>query len=164
LISWIERTAKRQGKADRSALLLDYPGMGFVARVAIRPGGVLQRLRSPSVALERHYGWQSAQAVAFVVTDSIPIVSILRTTLHHDSPRGPRVILDIDPDLVLREYRRARAELLRPRVQPAQPHTLEATLARFDSRRQLADRLERVEGEEPDSSNQVVASVPNRSA
>src|SRR5262249_47861193 len=49
-------------------LLLPFPNEGWATHIAIRPRGVLDRLRHIAAALAEAYGWQPAEAVGLVLS------------------------------------------------------------------------------------------------
>jgi hypothetical protein len=73
------------------------------------------------------YPIRANQAVGLILSDAVPIVSPIRTTIHWESG-GPRVILDVDPDAsadqVVAAFREARAGLVGDRRRPS-PDNLE---------------------------------------
>jgi hypothetical protein len=107
------------------AVSFDYPGPEGrdSSRPDIRAGGMLEQLYRVSSMLARIYGWQRAQAVAFVVCGSIPLVRAASVSFRENLtyPRLSRIVLDVDPSLgprqVLNIYRDARRRFIstRPR-------------------------------------------------
>jgi hypothetical protein len=83
--------------------------------------GVLGSLRALAARLAKHYRWQEAQAVLFVLTDMIPRVSPLHVEMNWTCPfeAMSRITLTVDPALSPREvvdaYRKVRARFLGPR-------------------------------------------------
>ena len=83
--------------------------------VPVRFGGVLDELRRISELLAGRYGWQPAQATAFVLCDVPPVVDPVQVTTVEASLWHPasRIRLAIDPLLpvakVASTYRKARA-------------------------------------------------------
>jgi hypothetical protein len=119
---------------DRFSFLAfpDRTGEGaWVARVPVAAGGVLDRLRALSEALTGDYGWQPAQATAFVLSGAIPIVPFLTVTVRLTAPAfKSRVVLTIDPEVppsaVEAAYRSARRQLVGPRVKIRTTHVYQA--------------------------------------
>jgi hypothetical protein len=81
--------------------ILDYADADgeWVQRVAVRAGGQLDSLRGLADALAKQYCWQMAQAVTFVLTGAVPLISRIRKTTQtaSEGPWANRVILDVDP-------------------------------------------------------------------
>lgn len=84
---------------------LSYPENGAAQVAFIAYGGVLWRLKGIAEALAREYGWQEAQAVAFILAGSVPLASRGRVQLKW-TKSGPRIVLEIDPRLSRTEVAR----------------------------------------------------------
>lgn len=101
--------------------LLQYPGLdGWERSIPTSAGGILEYLRRLSDGLAEKYKWSNAQAVAFILTGGIPLISSISTTLKMNSrPLFSRIVLDVDPALSPREiamhYRRSRKEIMAAR-------------------------------------------------
>lgn len=84
-------------------------------------GGALWRLKNLAQSLAKEYGWQEAQAVAFVLSGSVPLTSRGRVQLKF-TKSGPRIVLEVDPRLsrteVARIYGRWRSRVFRGADKP----------------------------------------------
>ncbi len=127
---WVEEHKTRDGppvastrvgyddSKSRGVSTLGYvsPGSDWMQRVAVRTGGTLDRLRVIAKRLEDFYGWDEAQATAFVLTGSPPLMHAIRATVTTASPLlvRSRIKLSIDPSTTPREvaehYRHVRKE------------------------------------------------------
>ena len=129
IAKWVEDHAKRDGRpvaaatvsdgpTTRSVETLAYarPGSEWMHRVAVKAGGTLHQLRAVTNRLKEFYGWDEAQAAAFVLTGRTPLVHSIRATVTTSSPLlvRSRIKLSIDPSTTSREvadyYRRVRKE------------------------------------------------------
>ena len=101
---------------------VDYPAEGYVGRVPVSPGSVLDELRSLSELLARSHPWQRAQATAFILTGATPVAQVLRVTKSHmiGAEYSFRVTIDADPRVPVEEvtsaYVSSRGELIGPRA------------------------------------------------
>ncbi len=119
LESWITRRLGPKDERD-SLLLVEWPNADVlgVRRAPVAPGSVADQLRRLCLSLETFYGWQPAQASAFVVCDAVPVVAPIKVRTRQRYPLSvtSRVILDVDPATSPAEvgaaYRRARSNLL----------------------------------------------------
>ena len=99
-------------------LALALPGEEYVRRLAVKRGGVLDKLRVVSKALARRYTWQEAQASAFVLTSIVPLLASLRGSIRmmFSLPISSRITMEIDPTLtpeeVAEHYKRIRSSLI----------------------------------------------------
>jgi hypothetical protein len=129
---WIEQAAANRGGILRSptarAEVAGHTALGvetlgyaradskWMHRVVVEPGSVLARLRSIARRLADFYGWDEAQATAFVLTGVTPLTHALRATVSTSSPLlvRSRIKMSIDPSTTPREvadyYRRVRQE------------------------------------------------------
>jgi hypothetical protein len=132
-LSGVGKWIDRQREAEKSltewasdhgaAAVLEYPGKGvlIVKRPDIHKGGLLEQLYRISVLLAHSYGWQRAQAVAFILTGGLPEIRPIEIRLHQNFtyPRLSRIVIEADPSLgprqILRVYREARRKLIHSR-------------------------------------------------
>jgi hypothetical protein len=110
---------------------LDYSkdGKAWVHKIAVAQGGVLQNLLFLSIKLAQKYGWQSAQAVGFVLCGLSPELPPLKIELSFAALEAlSRVKLTIDPALSPREvasaYQELRKKLMTSRHRALQPKKL----------------------------------------
>lgn len=116
------------GDASIEFRTLDYvaPSSSFVLRVPTAKGTPLDRLRLISERLSKIYAWQKGQATTFVLTDSVPLVSMVRSSVRKSPPVpvAARITLEIDPVLrpaeVADHYRRIRDKTFGSRFRPLQ--------------------------------------------
>ncbi len=86
--------------------------------VRVRVGGRLATLAVLAVRLAREYGWTSAQAVSFVLSENIPIIEPVSWSITSTSPIAAlyRINMSIDPALspreVMERYSRARRNIV----------------------------------------------------
>jgi hypothetical protein len=101
-----------------SVRTLDYVGpSGWVHRMAVRHGSLLDQLRALSEWLAGTYGWQPARSTMFVLTGQVPYIARIAVT--NTLANGRQYItLQVDPATTPRElgdaYRRFRRKLLGP--------------------------------------------------
>lgn len=114
-----------------AARSLDYavPGEGWVRRMVVSDGSVLDSLRVLSDSLAKSFSWQPAQATVFVLTDTIAYIDPIRVTgpsenVRHNVDLGwaRRITLDVDPalgpDEVAATYQRIRERNGLNRIRP----------------------------------------------
>lgn len=106
-------------------------GDGWVRKIPVTSGGVLDRLKALARSLSRHYGWQKAQATVFALTDRTPLVSVhsAHYAPNFSFPALSRIELVLDPALSPRQvaefYRKARKEIVSGRYRNlSEKHTL----------------------------------------
>lgn len=101
--TWTDELAYRAGNRTRL--------------VPVRSGGVLDELRQISEMLSARFGWRAAEATGFVLSGSVPSISMLSAqTEIWDIPALRRLILRIDPAMSPRQlmlnYRSQRTAAL----------------------------------------------------
>jgi len=95
------------------------PTSHWTQRIPVKELGTLDTLRHRSAGLAKWYGWTSAQATLFLLTNLVPVVNEIDCHVR-DFPapiRGrTRVVLEVDPQLtpgqVAAAFREARTRLL----------------------------------------------------
>ena len=128
---WVETRAAQEGRAtvvrirrSRDAesgwrletLAYTRKDSQWAHHIPVRLGGVLDRLRRVSKALAEFYGWFEAQATAFVLSGSVPVVPMIRMTIRRRVPLSTRsrIVLDVHPLCTPQEvadtFSKARAE------------------------------------------------------
>ena len=122
IAAWVKRNAGPEIEGSlRHLLTWSTPGTDSVSRSRVAPTSPAGELHAVTERLAPFYGWQPAQAAAFVLCDAVPICSPLRV---HHIERGPvrstsRIILEIDPTVppadVESAYREARKAFGRQR-------------------------------------------------
>ena len=132
--AWIHKQAGRDGKPTRwgpitarkserapfaiKAIGYAVAGSNWAHNKAVTHGGVLDNLRLIGESLSRLVGWQPAEAVMFVLTNEVPLVSAIRVREELKFPvqSTSRIVLTIDPTLtpqeVAEEYKKARQRFL----------------------------------------------------
>ena len=101
----------------------------------------LHLLREISEQLAIAYGWTTAQATVFVLTDRVPLVDLVTHAYgRREIPGTPRILLTVDPvatpEEVLEYYRAVRQELLGMRERQRAITAKEVVLAFFLAQRQ----------------------------
>ena len=108
---------KFDGKRFLKRLKYGIPKHDTEMKISVARGGVLDRLRRISEHLAGSFGWQESQAMLFVLTGTMPVVSHARCSLRLilNLPVATRVRLTVDPILsptqVANLYRQARQEV-----------------------------------------------------
>ena len=132
--AWIDKQAGRDGKPTRwgpitarkserapfeiKAIGYAVAGSNWAHHKLVTHGGVLDDLRLRCESLSRLVGWQPAEAVMFVLTNEIPLVSAIRVREELKFPvqSASRIVLTIAPTLtpqeVAEEYKKARQRFL----------------------------------------------------
>lgn len=104
------------------APVIGYPTKDGAAQFTyVAFGGTLWRLKKLAQSLAKEYGWQEAQAVAFVLTGAVPLLPRGWVRLSWRTS-GPRITLEVDPRLsrteVARLYGRWRGRVFRGADKP----------------------------------------------
>jgi Sulfotransferase family len=119
---WVIAQARRES-GRRPVRTLEYVGgHGVPLRRPTVEDGVLERLRRLGGKLVERYGWENHQATTFVLTDLVPILEPIRSSIVGGRPLRPptRLVLEVDPSVspseVSKQYRALRRELFPGRV------------------------------------------------
>ncbi len=117
---WIrDHVEPMKPKDERLLLAFGEPGKQWTQRVAVGSSSLLGELARLSGNLADLYPWQEQQATVFVLTDAVPLVAPIRTTVRRTGPieAKSRIILEVDPWTDPREvasaYIRARGDAQR---------------------------------------------------
>src|SRR5205823_4883001 len=107
---------------------------GNEASVATSPGSVTEQLRVLAEILSVEFGWTTAQAATFALTDAVPLLEEIRVKpMARAQPAADRIVLEVDPavrvERVAAEYQRHRKQHVLGRSKGMSEKHL--TLARF---------------------------------
>jgi hypothetical protein len=122
LEGWVAEQAAGQNGGP-SAGTLEYVGRhGVPLRQPTSHGDALEELRTLATELVERYGWEHHQASTFVLTDLVPVLEPIRSSITGGRPTGPptRLLLEVDPAVdpsdVMKHYKAARRQLFPGRV------------------------------------------------
>jgi Sulfotransferase family len=117
LEQWVAEQAAKDGEGPPAGTLGYVGSHGLPVRQPTTKGGVLEDLRSLVGELVKRYGWEHHQASSFVLTDPVPVLEPIRSSITGRRPKGPttRLVPEVDPanpaSDVLKHYKALRRQL-----------------------------------------------------
>jgi Sulfotransferase family len=128
---WVIGQARRE-TGRRPMRTLEYVGAhGVPLRRPTVEDGVLERLRRLGGELVERYGWEQHEATTFVLTDLVPILEPIRSSIVGGRPMRPptRLVLEVDPSVspseVRKQYKALRRALFPGRVRRIEDRRLQ---------------------------------------